>query len=205
MPKVITLAHQKGGVGKSTLCLNLAYSLCKEARVVVVDYDVQGTLIQLKPIIEGFEVVSSEGFKNTLDRGEVDFLIVDTPPYLAHNLLPLFIQSDLVVVPTKVGYADLMAIRGTIDLIKKAQEKNKKLRTSVILNMVKHRTSLTDEIKSEIDSFGVTIFATSITDRVSYIRSLIGKGIGDSEDGRAIDEVDSFANEVIDLLYPNNV
>jgi chromosome partitioning protein len=44
MAKVIALFNQSGGVGKSTLTMNLGYHLAKERRVLLIDIDPQASL-----------------------------------------------------------------------------------------------------------------------------------------------------------------
>jgi chromosome partitioning protein len=42
--KIITVAHQKGGVGKTTLALNLGFCLKHSLRVAILDSDPQGSI-----------------------------------------------------------------------------------------------------------------------------------------------------------------
>jgi chromosome partitioning protein len=48
MAKIITLAHQKGGVGKSTLALNLALCFKDQLRAALIDADLQGSIYHVK-------------------------------------------------------------------------------------------------------------------------------------------------------------
>ena len=62
--RVITICNQKGGVAKTTTCLNLAASLrLKNKRVLVVDFDIQSNLTLLlghKDAPSFFDMVNSE-------------------------------------------------------------------------------------------------------------------------------------------------
>ncbi len=49
MPKIIALAQQKGGVGKSTLAIHMAVELTARNRLVaIIDLDPQGTVTNWK-------------------------------------------------------------------------------------------------------------------------------------------------------------
>lgn len=201
MPKIITLAHQKGGVGKSTLTLNLAYSFKDHLHTAVVDLDVQGTISQLKPLIQDLNIVSGINKLADLQQLPYECIFVDTPPYLSADLPDLFTMSDLVIIPTKPGIADLMAIRATIAMLGEVKVKNPDLKTAIVFNMIKTSSSMTAEIRQMVSEYEVPVFNRMITDRVSFARSLAVKdGIYGLEDNKAKEELDALTEEIVSIL-----
>lgn len=83
--KIITLAHQKGGVGKATLALNLAACFAQGLKVGLLDTDVQGSLSGIKGDLDNITFVPFDGQLSRLTEQPFDILIVDTPPYLTSS------------------------------------------------------------------------------------------------------------------------
>ncbi len=201
MPKIITLAHQKGGVGKSTISLNLAFAFSGDLRVALLDTDIQGTISQLKPLIQGIDILpSNTPIVDLPHLKEYDVIIVDTPPYLSKDLTPLMNVSDLIIVPTKASIPDLLAIRATIKLIKEGLAKNTKLRTAALITMAVPNAGLNDEIMTDISQLGVDVLKTLIHQRESYKRSMVTNGVANLNDKKAIREITSLGEEIIEML-----
>ena len=197
MPKIITLAHQKGGVGKSTLAFNLAHKFKDHVKTAVVDIDPQGTIIQLSPMIEGYDVLNKpEDIKDLLEMN-YDVIFVDTPPYLTNLLGDLIACSSLIIVPTKAGIADLMAIRSTIDMLKDNKAEKKAM---IVFNMVKPNTNLTQEIKDMVTDYGIAISKTMISDLVAFTRSLVNNGLEKRSNQTAQNQLDELTKEVLSRI-----
>lgn len=198
MAKIITLAHQKGGVGKSTLALNLAYRFSNEVKTALTDTDPQGSTMQLKDIVQGIDILDYTGAKN-LQGKPYDVIFIDTPPYLTENMIPIFLASDLVLIPTKAGVPDIMAIRATIELVKEARKKKPDLKAGIVLNMVKPRTNITEEAKEQLQAYDLPILA-EIRDRVVFNNTFLSGGIGTGNDPQAVQELEQLTTEILNLL-----
>lgn len=44
-----------------------------------------------------------------------DFIFIDTPPYLNDSISELCRISDVIIIPTKAGVLDLLAIKSTVE------------------------------------------------------------------------------------------
>ena len=198
--KIITVAHQKGGVGKTTLALNLSACFAQGLKVGILDIDLQGSLSGVQQDLENITFVPYNGKLETLKKLDFDIFIIDTPPYLTDKLSELFSISDFVLIPTKVSFADVMAIKATVELLRQAEDKRPQLKYGVVLNMVKPRTALNEEIKDILTDYNVPLLQTTIAERVSYIRSFVTSGVFNTEDEKAKEEITQLADEILTQL-----
>jgi chromosome partitioning protein len=195
MSKIILITHQKGGVGKSTLAFNLAQNIANKAKVAVVDLDVQGSLSQLKEIVTDFDIIPLKGEINQISQLDYDFIFIDTPPYLSNHLPKLIELADLIIVPTKAGILDLLAIKSTLELIEKEKRKEN---TLVVFNMIKANTTLTLDILIGLEEYHINIANTHISDLVAFTRSVLVKGI--KNDKNAQKQLNNLTKEVLTAL-----
>lgn len=192
MPKIILVTHQKGGVGKSTLTFNLAQNISNGSKVAVLDFDLQGSLSQLKELVNDFEIIPYVGKIEKISELEYDFIFIDTPPYLSNQLPKLIAIADLIIVPTKAGILDLLAIKNTLEMIETA---NRTDNTLIVFNMIKANTTLTLDILIGLEEYKVTIASTHISDLVSFTRSVLLKGV--SKDQNAQRQIDQLTKEIL--------
>ena len=127
MGKVITVAQQKGGAGKTTLAVTLAGVFVRQGlSVALLDSDPQGTLgrwfmTRLErlgaPDLE-FSTASAwgVGYEVRKLRSSHDIVIIDTPPKADSDLRPALREADLVLVPVTASHVDLWATDGVLDL-----------------------------------------------------------------------------------------
>lgn len=198
--KIITVAHQKGGVGKTTLVLNLAACFSQGLSVGVLDTDLQGSLSGIKDELGAITFVPFNGQVKDLTEQPFDILLIDTPPYLSNQLPDLFAISDFVLVPSKVGFFDVMAVKATIELLKQAEQKRPQLKYGVVLNMVKPRTGLNKSVQKILSDYGANLLTSMVSDRVSFTRSSITTGVFNGADEKAKKQVIGLADEILTVL-----
>lgn len=193
MAKIILITHQKGGVGKSTLTFNLATNIRDIAKVCIVDFDYQGSLNNIRELSK-IPIFTEEKFNEILNL-DYDFIFIDTPPYLSEKLPKLCDLADVIIIPSKAGFLDILAIRSTIQIVEETGNKNKAI---VVFNMVKPNTSLTNEVTQQLDEYDVRISKTMISDLVAFTRSVLVNGVEDSINAQK--QIDSLTKEILTLV-----
>ena len=212
MPLIITLAHQKGGVGKSTLATNLRGYFAGRYKTALVDIDPQGSLSKLA---RTFAHQEGRAPDDVIDRGSFktyqelltllepyQLAIIDTPPYLSKELMDVLEITNLVLVPCKASPLDFLAIGDTLDLIGDAKTKRPELTAAVVLTMTISGTDFTKNIRKQLERDGrFPVLKTEVANRVVYMRSLLTSDTVLGDDNRkAAEEIQSLANEIISLL-----
>jgi len=210
MPKTITIAHQKGGVGKTTLALFIyQYFATNDVNCVLVDADPQKSIANLYNTIGQTENwgdlklldTSDFSFKE-LDKIDADFLIVDTPPAYVNILDDVFEYSDFVLIPCKASPLDILAVDETIKQLQKSQKTNPKLKAAIVMNQVIPNSKFVGTAEAILkQKYDIPILSTRIHNRAdisSYLMSSLS--INSEKNKRAEEEVQTMVHEMIDFL-----
>ena len=207
LSKVITIAQQKGGTGKTTLAVHLALAFIKyhNHKVAIIDTDPQGSLGKWFMIRSEknslnknltFKTASLWGaqYESKMLKQDHDIVIIDTPPKIESDARPAIEASDLVLIPVAPSPVDFLATEAIIEIAKKAKRK-----VLIQINRANHRSKLISKTHEYIKSINVKSTDTLIGHRQIFVASM-GEGktvVEKQRKSKAVEEIKSISNQIL--------
>ncbi len=179
---IVTVANQKGGVGKTTICIALANFLCNEKHreVLGIDFDFQGSFYY-KWAKDSGKIESSPPYevihKPLLDCGPImktlsglknEILIVDLPGQLDNDeLIPVYERSDIILCPFMY---DRLSFESTFVFCQVIKTIRPDLKLVFVPNRLKANVTyrLQESVDKALNEFGAVVPA--IADRIHLQR-----------------------------------
>lgn len=196
--KVIVLASQKGGAGKTTISGHLAVQAESEglAPVALIDTDPQGSLAAWwnerqapTPLFANAELARLDEQLEEFRAAGVQLVVIDTPPAVTDTIRRVLRVADLVVIPSRPSPHDLRAVSSTISLVEEAGKP-----MVFVINGAAPRARITADAAIALSQHG-KVAPVTLFQRTDFAQSMI--------DGRTVQELDSesrSAKEIKELF-----
>jgi len=204
---VVTVASTKGGVGKSTIAVNLAVEAARDGkRVLLVDSDIQGSSIGFRAAREKDDIKAMSIITSTLHRDLGDFknfdcIIVDVGGRDTGVFRSALLAADIVIVPVLPSQYDIWAAADNVENIRLARVV-KEIKSFFLFNQVIQGTKISGEATAALEEIigedGIKLMESQLVSRVAYKNS-ISKGLGVSEyepNGKAAAEMHTLYEEI---------
>lgn len=196
--KVLVIASQKGGAGKTTIAasLGVAAELAGAGPVVLIDTDPQGSLAAWwntrqagAPALASASLAELPGRLDALRQAGAELVVIDTPPSVSASISAVVKHADLVLIPVRPSPHDLRAVGASVDIAEAAG-----VPFVFCLSQAKAAARLSVQAVTALSAHGAVAPAV-LHDRVDFASSMI--------DGRTVIETDpkgKSAGEVRELL-----
>jgi len=206
--RVLAMASQKGGSGKTTLSGHLAVQAERAGcgPVVLIDIDPQGSLADwwneretdlpafaqttVARLASDLEILRQQGFK---------LAVIDTPPAITMAIQSVIAVAELIVIPTRPSPHDLRAVGATVDLCERAGKP-----LIFVVNAATPKARITSEAAVALSQHG-TVAPITLHHRTDFAASMIdGRTVMETDPkGRSAAEVEALWTYINDRLEKN--
>jgi chromosome partitioning protein len=178
--KTVTIASQKGGVGKSTITIHMAVTAQLSGKdVLIADLDpfsrtlthwAEGRTKELPTVVQA-QADDVKALKEQAKGEGFDLLIFDCPPFVSEAVVDATKISDYTLVPCAPTFPEVQSL---LDVIERVHEPY-----AVVLNNCQAGSGSfehvkTREIRSLVNDAELSIYPGSIVRRVSLQDALAG-------------------------------
>lgn len=217
--KVITIANQKGGTGKSTIAANLACALSSDNyKVLAIDTDLQNSLSEFHLVrsdnkhIDNFtciKIIKPVLHKEVRKFTNFDVVVIDTGGRYSQLFSSAVSSADIVIVPVTPSPYDIWASEHTFEVCEEIKSYKDNLEIFVLINMLIEKTSIAKEVDEAlaklVEKYNIKIFSTRLHNLVIY-KYAIDNGLSVCEkdkNSKACEEFKLIYNEIKDLINNN--
>lgn len=208
---IIAFLNQKGGVGKTTLSINVATALAKRKhKILLIDADPQNSSMDWASTRKTESLFTVVGITKPIIHKEVnklkkdyDHIIIDGPPRIYDVAKSAIVASDIVVIPVQPSPYDIWAADEVVKLIKEVSEPLegiKTIRSAFVINRKIVNTAIGRDVNEALEHYKIDILDTHICQRVSYAESAAtGSTVIETSDkaSLAVKEIIDLTEEII--------
>ena len=173
---ILGVLSQKGGVGKTTLSLNIAaHHAMQGRRVLLVDADPQGSALTWSTMRERpplFPVIGMA--KPSLHRdlptvaADYDLVVIDGAPRVNDLGRAAILASDLVLIPVQPSPFDVWAADDTVRLVQEARQFKEGLDAAFAINRKIVNTAIGRDVAAAFAEAPFPVLPASISQRVLF-------------------------------------
>jgi chromosome partitioning protein len=188
--KTMVITHLKGGVGKTTLAVNVACALASRSKrrhgVVLIDADTNAPAarwLERNPLLSVERLPFGEGTDKSswmtriaeLGAGR-DWCVIDLPANLGAVNAAALMLADLAVIPVTASGLDLTVTEEQLKLVRDVRSARGGRRPQILLvpSRVDRRTAIGREIEGELHQYNEPV-GPPVTSRVQLVDAFTAK------------------------------